>query len=71
MIDAPLPLFCDLPEKTAMPGVQVFIILEAGTLYSLLMLNSDMSQASLRSLFVYCGSVPSVQPIKSLYRLIH
>lgn len=52
-----------------MPDLLVSIIFEIGKLYSLLVLNSNMSQVSLRRLFVCYGSVPSVQPIMLLYCL--
>jgi hypothetical protein len=42
--------FCDLRETTVMADVQIFIVFEADTLHSLLMLKGDMSQASLRSI---------------------
>ena len=52
-------------------GLQLCAIVETDTLYSLLLLKDDMSQASLRSLFGRCGSILSIQPMGSIHCVLH
>jgi hypothetical protein len=58
-------------ETTTAQSLQECIICEAGTLYSLLMLKKEMSQASLRSLLGHCESIFGVRPITLLHWLFH
>ena len=57
MMNSPLPSFLPRTCKDGHAGLLMSMLFQAATLYSLLMLEDNVSQASLRSLFERCMSI--------------